>query len=156
MTPATTPGTGTAPASSATSAEAAGIVMTGHATDPEITRYRPDVRMVNTQSGSSTVQQQAEWHVRIDRGLGKHNSYPVRDWRAGPSAALWRPNQLTDCYDPYAEIDGDMLIEGVEYHYDEEGARTVLELVGPTAYDRINEPARKQPRHAAKPLVDHL
>jgi len=152
MTPATTPGTGTAPASSATSAEAAGIVMTGHATDPEITRYRPDVRMVNTQSGSSTVQQQAEWHVRVDRGLGKHNAYPVKDWRAGPDAALWRPNQLTACYDPYAEIDGDMLIEGTEYHYDENGARTVLELVGPTAYDRINEPARSQKRHQARTL----
>jgi prophage tail gpP-like protein len=153
LTPTTTPGTGTAPAASATSAESAGIIMTGHAQDPEITRWRPDVRMVNTQSGSSTVQEQAEWHVRVDRGLGHKNSYTVVDWRAGPSAALWRPNQVTAVYDPYAGIDEDMLIEGVDYLYDEQGSRTLLHLVGATAYDRINEPARKQPRHQQKALA---
>ena len=149
MTPDTAPGV-EAPDGTATSKETAGIVMTGHAQDPEIKRYRPDVRMVRTQSGSSSVQEQAEWHVRVDRGMATKINYTVLDWRAGQDDALWLPNQLTATYDPYAEIDADMLIEGVEYHYSAAGARTVLHMVAPGAYDRINEASRTKPRHRLK------
>jgi prophage tail gpP-like protein len=141
---------GSAPPATATTAEKAGIVMTGHAQDPEITRWRPDVRMVNTQSGSSSVQEQAEWHVRVDRGHSTKETYTVQDFRAGAHGALWRPNQLSAVYDPYADIDDDMLIEGVSYLYDEGGSRTDLTMVGKTAYDRINEPARARPRHGGR------
>ena len=48
----------------------AGIVMTGHARDPEITRWRPFVKLTKTQSGMSTLQEQAEWQVRVLRGEG--------------------------------------------------------------------------------------
>lgn len=149
LTPASAPGAN-APGASATQAEAAGIVMAGHAQDPEITRWRPDVRMVNSQSGASSVQVQADWHVRVDRGQAKKNSYTMQDWRAGPDFALWRPNQLVAVYDPYAGIDDDMLIEAVEYLYGAEGSTTLLKCVGKTAYDRINEPARARPRHGGK------
>ncbi len=149
MTVSSAPGAAM-PGASATAQERAGIVMTGHAQDPTITRYRPDVRMVLTQSGSSTVQAQAEWHVRVDRGLALKATYTVQDWRAGDANALWRPNQLTAVYDPYAGIDDDMLIDGVTYLYDDQGARTELICVGKTAYERINEPARKRPRHQAR------
>lgn len=153
ITPAAAPGAGSGGQpwwASATTKEKAGIVMTGHATDPEITRYRPDVRQVLTQSGASSVQEQAEWHVRVARGQSLRQSYTVLDWRAGPDGELWRPNTLVAVYDPFAEIDDDLLIAGVDYLFSEEGARTQLHLVGRTAYDRINEPARRRPRHRLK------
>jgi prophage tail gpP-like protein len=107
--------------------------------------------MVKTQSGSSTVQEQAEWHVRVDRGTATKTAYKVLDWRAGTANALWRPNQLTAVYDPFAEIDCDMLIEQVEYLYSEkEGAVTMLRIVPPAAYERINESSRQQSRHGQK------
>jgi prophage tail gpP-like protein len=158
ITPTTAPTGETAgPPASATQAEAAGILMTGHAHNPEITRWRPDVRMVRTQSGSDTVQVQAEWHVRVDRALSTPPSYGVVDWRAGPNNALWRRNQLTAVYDPFAGIDDDMLIAKVEFFYDEEGARTELHCVGKAAFDRVNEASRSRPRHAAtSTLLDIL
>jgi prophage tail gpP-like protein len=146
LTPATAPGVD-APDTSITTAETQGIVMTGHAQDTDVTRYRPDCRMVPTQSGSSSVQQLAEWYVRVDRGQARRGTYTVEDWRAGDSRARWLPNTLAAIYDPFAGLDEDMLIAGVTYLYDEGGARTEISIVGPTAYDRVNQPARVLSRH---------
>jgi prophage tail gpP-like protein len=145
MTQATDPTSGLSfpieTSTTATKTESVSAIMTGHAIDPEITRYRPSVRMVKTQSGAATVQQQAEWGLRIAKGMGETLSYKVLDWRAGPDNALWLPNALSRVTDPYEAIDKDMLISGLTYHYDETGEFTQLELAGRTAFDRINEPA---------------
>jgi prophage tail gpP-like protein len=125
----------------ATTTESVSAVMTGHAVDPEITRYRPTVRMVKTQSGAATVQQQADWGLRVAKGMGETLNYTVLDWRAGSAGGLWLPNSLSKVTDPYAGIDKDMLISGVTYQFDESGAVTKLELAGRTAFDRIDEPA---------------
>ncbi len=141
--PAATPG----PASKT---EASGIVMTGHAVDPEITRWRPTVRMVRTQSGMSTVQEQAEWMLRVARGQSEQLHYDVLDWRAGDDNALWKPNQVVAVWDPYAGFDKDMLIAGCDYQFGPHGTKTRLRIVGVTAYDRINEPERHRSRRSGK------
>jgi prophage tail gpP-like protein len=125
----------------ATTTESVSAIMTGHAIDPEVTRYRPNVRMVKTQSGAATVQQQAEWALRVAKGMAETLSYQVLDWRAGASNALWLPNALSRVTDAFMAIDKDMLISGVSYRYDGTGEFTQLELAGRTAFDRINEPA---------------
>lgn len=140
--PPSTPGTNSA-------AEAAAIVMTGHVTDPEVTRWRPTVRMTRSQSGMSTAQEQAEWMLRVARGQSESLHYKVLDWRAGPANALWLPNQVVAVYDPYAGIDKDMLIAGCEYHFGAEGLFTMLRLVGVTAYDRIDEADRRKSKAPA-------
>jgi prophage tail gpP-like protein len=151
MTPASTPGTAAA-GDSAT--EASTVVMTGHAIDPEITRYRPIVKMTRTQSGMSTVQEQADWWVRIARGLGEVPTYTVLDWRAGPPdkatglGALWRPNQVVPVTDPYADIDKKMLIASVRYSESAQGLVTQLRLGGVTAFDRIKEAVPRRRRAA--------
>lgn len=124
--------------------EASTVLMTGHARDPEITRYRPHVRTTRTQSGMSTTQEQAEWAVRVARGMGQNLIFQVLDWRAGPDKALWRPNQLSAVYEPYSGTDKDMLIAGVSYLLGPDGLKTELRLVGPTAFDRINEAERRR------------
>ena len=129
------------------SAVAAGhIVMTGEARDPEITRYRPRVLMVRTQSGMSTVQEQAEWALRVAKGMSEQLHIPVLDWRDGPKRDLWRPNQMTLVYDPYSGLNKDMLIAGVAFTFNHDGAGTAIRLAGVTAFDRINEAQR----HRAK------
>jgi prophage tail gpP-like protein len=140
------PLTGTPAPVAAVAPEASAIVMTGHATDPEITRYRPTVRMTRTQSGSSTTQEQAEWAVRVARGEGDELYYSVPDWRSpqGPDGTLWRPNQVTPLYDPFLAIDKDMLIAGVHFTYGAAGMKTRMRVVGVTAYDRINEASKKK------------
>ena len=142
---AATPPVASVPAT-ASAAEASAIMMTGHAIDPDITRWRPRVIMVRTQSGMSTVQEQAEWALRVAKGQANTLIYTVLDWRAGKSKTLWRPNQLVAVFDPFAGINGDMLIAGVTFRYSEDGMTTRLRLVGTTAYDLTNLPAKGRTR----------
>ncbi len=126
--------------------ESSGVLMTGHAQDPEITRWRPTVRLTRSQSGMSSTQEQAEWMLRVARGQGESITYTVLDWRAGGSSALWRPNQISAVDDPYADIDKDMLIAGVTFTFDDKGEKTMLRVCGRTAFDRINEAERRRHR----------
>ncbi len=141
LTDAPTPATAPGPASAK---EASSVLMTGHAIDPEITRYRPTVRLTRSQSGMSTTQEQAEWMLRVARGQAERLRYTVLDWRAGANRVLWRPNQVAYVNDPFGERSKDMLIAGVSYLFDADGARTELRVVGVTAYDRISEADRKR------------
>jgi prophage tail gpP-like protein len=131
----------------------AGILMTGHAQDPEVKRWRPFVKMTRSQSGMTSVQEQAEWLVRVNKGRTVDLKYTVLDWRAGPPSGvgpapqlggLWRPNAVSAVYDPPAELNKDMLIAGVHYKMDEKGVVTELRVVDVTAYDQINEAARSR------------
>ncbi len=125
----------------ATTTESVTSIMTGHAIDPQITRYRPTVRMVKTQAGAASVTQQADWGLRVARGMGTTLEYTVLDWRAGPANALWLPNALSHVTDPFVGLDKDMLISGVTYGFDAGGEKTELQLAGRSAFDRIDEPA---------------
>jgi prophage tail gpP-like protein len=133
---------------------AVAIVMQGSATDPAITRYRPSVRMTRTQSGMSTLQEQAEWAVRVARGQGYHYEATVLGWRAGPQNALWRPNTLAAVWDPYAPIDEQMIISRVVYQAEERGLTTHLTLEGKTAFDRVDEAVRRTHRRPARSVAD--
>jgi prophage tail gpP-like protein len=135
---------GVPPAVSATVAEAATVQMTGHAIDPEIKRYRPTVRGVRTQSGSSSVQAQAEWALRVARGMGRTGHYTVLGWNVTPGGPIWLPNQLVRVSDPYADINRDMLIASVRYSMSNKGAMAVIGVAGRTAFDRIDEPAQSE------------
>lgn len=126
--------------------EARGVVMSGLATDPEVTRYRPTVIAVRSQSAGASVQEQAAWAMRVARGRAEQLEHTVADWRAGEAGALWRPNELVAVDDPYAGIAGDMLVAAVTYTYDERGHRTQLGLTGPEAFDLIEEGERRRRR----------
>ena len=137
-------------AANAGTIEAAGIQMTGHAVDQEVTRYRPGVVLTRTQSGMTSVAQQAQWRLRVARGLSTTLNYTVLDWRAGAAGALWLPNTVARVYDPWAGIDELMLIRGVTYRMSEKGFMTDLAVVGLTAFDRVDEAAPKRHLKAVK------
>lgn len=130
----------------ATTTESVSAIMTGHVSDPEVTRYRPTVRQVKTQSGAASVQAQADWGLRIAKGMGETLQLKVMDWRAGSKNALWLPNALSRVTDAFIGTDKDWLISGVSYRYDQSGEWTQLELAGRTAFDRIDE-AADDPRY---------
>ena len=137
--------------------QAAQVVRTGRARDFEVTRWRPRVRLVRTESAGATAAEQADWLMRVARGQSEGLTYIVPDWRAGPGAnprnpgdrgggRLWRPNQLVAVSDPYAGISRDMLISAVTFLFDAQGSRTEIRVVGPEAFDRVQEDARRQRR----------
>lgn len=133
-----------AESSSSESAEAGGVLITGHAQDPEIKRWRPTVSMAKTQSTKKSAQTQAEWMKRTRRAKGERLDYTVQDWRAGASMQLWRPNELTMARDQFQQLSRDMLIAGVCYMYGDRGEQTRLRLTGPEAYDLQPEGERRQ------------
>ncbi len=153
---ATTPSAPTTPAGTAS----AGILITGHAQDPGVTRYRPFVKLTRSQSGMTSAQEQAEWLVRVFQGQALELDYRVLDWRAGePSGtgpvpqlgALWRPNTVVPVYDPLVDIAGDMLIAGARYQMSDKGLLTQLRIVGLSAYEQVNEAYHR--RAAFQPQV---
>ena len=119
--------------------ERAGVLMTGRARDEEITRYRPRVVMAGAQSGGASVQEQADWAVRVQRGKSTLFEYTVPDWRTGTTRVLWRPNELVPVDDRFAGVFAEMLVVGVTYLYDEQGARTRLRIAGRSAFDLVAE-----------------
>lgn len=138
-----------APANPAATATARAVLRSGRARDAEVTRYRPRVRLVRTESQGSSAQEQADWLMRVARGESEGLTYEwPADWRAGASQGrpgrLWRPNELAAVVDPYAGVDRDMLISAVTYRYDSQGTRTEIRVVGPEAFDRIREDARRR------------
>ena len=134
--------------------ERAGVVMTGRARDTEITRHRPKVVLAQTQSGGASAQEQADWAVRVQRGRGTMPSYTVMDWRAGEGRKLWRPNELVEVKDPYAELEQDMLVVGVTWTWDDQGARTKLRVAGRDAFDVLRDGEdREARRRAATPAA---
>lgn len=135
----------------------AGILITGHAQDPEITRWRPYVKETRSQSGMTSAQEQAEWLVRVFKGQALELNYRVLDWRAGPPSgtgpvpllgALWRPNTVVPVYDPLVDIAGDMLIAGVRYQLSEKGLLTLFRVVGTSAYDQVDEAYSRRDKFA--------
>lgn len=146
------------PAPAAPGAAAAQVVRTGRAQDREVTRWRPRVRLVRTESAGASAQEQADWLMRVARGQSEGLTYVVPDFRGGAGSIvrnpsdprgggkLWRPNELVAVVDPYAGINRDMLIAAVTWRYDAQGSRTEIRVVGPEAFDRIQEDARRQRR----------
>lgn len=134
------------PAQKLAPAQATHIIMQGEAGDPEITRYRPSVRMTRTQSGMSTLQEQAQFAVRIARGQGYHYEATVLGHRAGADNRLWRPNEIAAVWDPFAQIDAEMIVARVAFMAGAQGITTRIGLAGRTAFDRINEAERRRHR----------
>ena len=148
------PETGMTAPAPAQADETTTAIIGGHATDPEITRWRPVVRAARSQSGAASAQAQAEWAVRVARGLSSELTYRVLDWRS--DGALWRPNQVVQVTDPYADIDKPMLIQGVTYSLSDHGIETRIKVAGRTAFDRIDEPQpriRRRIRTTANPRI---
>lgn len=113
--------------------------MTGRATDPAVTRYRPTVLMSKTQSGGASVQQQADWKMRTARAKSENIRATVSDWRAGEDRRLWRINERAMVDDPLSGASAELLIASLTWKWGKEGAQTELKLCGCDAFDELME-----------------
>lgn len=124
--------------------EIPGTAIEGRAIDDQIDRYRPLVTLARRQGDGQSLADQAAWHMRQGRAQGLRARYTVRGWRAG--GQLWKPNTLVSVLDPWADIDRDLLISGVEYRLDANGTVTRLTVIPPESVDL-------EPEAAAKPAT---
>ena len=110
--------------------------VTGTASDPGITRYRPLVLPAEDAADQAAAGARAQWEAVIRRARAERARATVAGWTDG-AGALWRPNTKVRHRDPW-DGDGEYLIATVEYTLSEAGTLTQLELVPPEAY--LTEP----------------
>ncbi|MFG1466754.1 Mu P family protein [Xanthobacter sp. DSM 24535] len=134
--------------------EKAGVTIKGQADDAAMKRrHRPLVAMGRTQLTPKGAQDQAEWMRRTARGRSEELTYQVRGFRH--NGRLWRPNELGMVQDAFQGVYREMLIAGVAYQYDDEGAATHLRVTGPEAYDMQDEGTRRKNHKSQQPLDRH-
>lgn len=110
--------------------------VSGTASDPGITRYRPLVLPAEDAADQAAAGVRAQWEAAIRRARAERARATVAGWTDG-AGALWRPNTKVRHRDPW-DGDGEYLIATVEYTLSEAGTLTQLELVPPEAY--LTEP----------------
>jgi prophage tail gpP-like protein len=142
------------PAPSSPAGERPRIALTGRAEDPVVARYRPTVALAKTQSGGVSVQEQAEWMMRTARAKSEALRVTVPYWRAGEEDRLWRCNERVAVDDPLAGVACELLVAGLTWRWDEQGARTELRLCGCDAFDILpeGEQQERQRQPARRPL----
>jgi len=113
----------------------------GEATDPLVTRFRPRVAMAETQGTDSTLRERARWEAARRAGQAHRPVITVRDWR-NSKGSLWRPNTLVRVVDDFLEVDGELLLVGVNYQSDSNGRRARLTLGRPEAFDVLAIPEK--------------
>jgi len=113
----------------------------GEATDPLVTRFRPRVAMAETQGTDATLRERARWEAARRAGQAHRPVITVREWR-NSKGSLWRPNTLVHVLDDFLEIDGELLLVGVNYQSDGNGRRARLTLGRPEAFDVLVIPEK--------------
>ena len=115
------------------------------AKDDAITRYRPRVVIAERAATSDETLKQAQWEAKNAAAKSTQVNVTVNNWRqgegtvkndfVGPSNPLWEINALVQVFAPSISVDGEMLIERVEFKLDEDGGEiTELSLVRPDAW----------------------
>lgn len=109
----------------------------GAASDTGVRRTER-IRVVLPGSGMTRdyAQRRADWEARIAAARARTVSVTVRGWlEGGDSGDLWALNKLVPVRSPSIQVDGDMLVSGVEFTLAEgAGETTTLTLVRPDAY----------------------
>jgi prophage tail gpP-like protein len=116
----------------------------GRAKDGTISRYRPTVIIAEQAGNGLTLQERAQWEVRVARGRSRNVVYTVAGWR-DDGGQLWRPNTMVMVKDDYLDIDFEMLVVAVTFAMTLDGSTTELQLSLPDAYDLLPEPDDASP-----------
>ena len=109
--------------------------------DPEVERFRLDVKISETQGTNASLRTRARWEAARQAGLAHRPQVVVRDWR-NSARSLWRPNTLVQVVDDFLEVDGELLISTVTYTSDSGGRKATLSLARPEAFDVLAIPAK--------------
>lgn len=115
----------------------------GGASDAAVSRYRPLLVIGEEQSDSASLAKRASWEATTRAGRAESASVTVAGWFSGDGSAsgpVWQPGARADCDIPACGLSGDRLIERVRFtRNDQDGTRTVLGLVPPSAWAQLAE-----------------
>ena len=121
----------------------------GVATDKTVQRDRP---LIITHDGEATPQElkkRADWLLKQAAGQSVSASVTSFEWRDS-SGKLWTPNFLVPVYDPFIDIEGDMLIKSPVFSWDGNGGtKVVCSLVDPRAMGGENPRGKTSKAYAA-------
>ncbi len=114
--------------------------MSGMATDPLMTRFRPIALQSESSVDLKYAQRRALWERNTRAARSQQVTHTVLGW--SHKSGLWEPNTLVSVTDADFQMNKQIrLISRVTYTWDEKGARTEITHVGRYAYDKLTEPA---------------
>lgn len=103
------------------------ISQKGTATDPKIRSTRRKIITMDTASQSKSLKSLAEWNVNLRRAKGSRYSCRILGFYSGKN--VWQPNKLVNIIDLTAQVQGNFLIQGVEFSQSLQGSFTTLDIV---------------------------
>lgn len=108
----------------------------GEAKDPSVPRFRRFAEMAESAADLGIAQDRAQWRAQRNAGRGTKVTVTVPGWRQtkDANAPLWLINQLVPAKAPRLWLDRTLLVIGVTYLLDEQGARTEIECSPQEAY----------------------
>jgi prophage tail gpP-like protein len=103
-------------------------------TDGGVTRYRPKVIVAETQGGTASVRERAEWEQRRAVAKSRKCTVKVVGWRH--AGGLWRPGQTVRFDDDWLGVSGTWLVGQAKLSLGSGGTVTTLELAPPGAFEK--------------------
>jgi prophage tail gpP-like protein len=82
----------------------------GSATDDWVRRFRALILHAERSGTTADMRQRALWEAATRAGKSIRYTATVPGWRQNGNGPLWRPNSLAWIKDPWAGIDGELLI----------------------------------------------
>lgn len=108
----------------------------GRARDPGIKRYRPRIVIAEQAVPGITLDDRAEWEVRVRAGRGRKFDVVVDSW-SNAAGQKWVPNGTLDYSDDWLGADGRFLISNVTYSQADTARTARLSLLPPYAFDTL-------------------
>jgi len=112
------------------------------AQDNGIKRYRPKLIVAETDTNQKRAKKRAENESNRAQGFSVKARILVQGWR-DQGGKLWCPNHLVYISSPSLELEGDLLLETVDFHQTEKQSHTTLGFVHPKAYQGSGGKANK-------------
>ncbi|PTS90231.1 hypothetical protein DBR17_01675 [Sphingomonas sp. HMWF008] len=117
--------------------------LSGSATDPGVTRYRPLLIVAEEQGDGASLATRAKWEAGVRAGKSIAADITVLGWQTAPGGALWRPNMpVRVVAAPLQLADRTMLVTAVTLTKDDAGTIATLTVMPPEAWKQLAEKAK--------------
>ena len=114
----------------------------GQLEDEDIDRYRPLIVLADAEVTNQRCSDLAAWEARVRAGKSRAMEYTVQGFTQSNGDA-WPLNALVMVNDPYLGVHGKMLINSVEFRFDDSsGSTTKLGVIHKGAYSLISSPVK--------------
>lgn len=119
------------------------------AKDPGVRRYRPLLIIAEEQSTIAALETRAKWEATTRLGKAQQVTVTALGWHA-PDGQLRDRNTIVAVDAPSMFVVGDMLVQQVDYLFDDRGRTAELTLVPPEAWQQMAVPEKADPSRVGK------